>query len=61
MAASTPPEFVFDVKSFINEYYDAWGGTDMDLIMSYYAEDVLLQTPGALMEGREAVRDYRTD
>jgi ketosteroid isomerase-like protein len=54
MAASTAPESVFDVESFINEYYDAWGGTDMDLIMSYYAEDVVLETPGALMEGREA-------
>ena len=25
--------------------------------MSYYAEDVVLQIPGALMEGKEAVRD----
>jgi steroid delta-isomerase-like uncharacterized protein len=48
---------VFDVESFIKEYYDAWSGTDMDLIMSYYAEDVVLQTPGALMEGKEAVRE----
>jgi ketosteroid isomerase-like protein len=57
MAASTAPESVFDVESFIKEYYDASGGTDIDLIMSYYAEDVVFQTPGALMEGREAVRE----
>jgi PAS domain S-box-containing protein len=43
--------------SSINEYYGAWGGTDEDRIMSYYAENVALQIPGALMEGKEAVRD----
>jgi PAS domain S-box-containing protein len=57
MAVSTAIESVADVESFINEYYDAWGGTDEDLIMSYYAEDVVLQIPGLLMEGKEAVRD----
>ena len=57
MAASGAPESDFDVESFIKEYYDAWGGTDIDLIMSYYAEGVVLQTPGELMEGREAVQE----
>ena len=57
MLAPTAPESVFDVESFITEYYDAWSGTDLDRIMSYYAEGVVLQTPGALMEGREAVRE----
>ena len=57
MAASTAPESVFDVESFIYEYYDAWGGTDLDRIMSYYADDVVLQIPGLLMEGKEALRD----
>jgi hypothetical protein len=47
----------FDVESFIHEYYRAWGGTDLDRIMSYYAENVVLQIPGLLMEGKEAVRD----
>ena len=28
---------VFDIKSFLVEYYEAWGGTDEDRIMSYYA------------------------
>jgi PAS domain S-box-containing protein len=57
MAASTAPWSVVDVESFIKEYYGAWGGTDEDRIMSYYAENVVLHIPGALMEGKEAVRD----
>lgn len=50
-------ESVADVESFIYEDYEAWGGTDEDRIMSYYAENVVLQIPGLLMEGKEAVRD----
>ncbi|HTK42543.1 MAG TPA: PAS domain-containing protein [Gemmatimonadales bacterium] len=57
MAASTALRSAFDVASFINEYYGAWGGTDEDRIMSYYAENVVLQIPGALMKGKEALRD----
>src|SRR5215813_14580866 len=57
MAASPALWSAVDVESFINEYYDAWSGTDEDRIMSYYAEDVVLQIPGMLMEGKEAVRE----
>src|SRR5215813_8897473 len=57
MAASTAPWTFVEVESFIKEYYEAWGGTDEDRIMSYYAENVVLQIPGLLMEGKEAVRD----
>src|SRR5215510_15523091 len=57
MAASPALWSAVDVESFINEYYDAWGGTDLDRIMSYYAENVVLQIPGLLMEGKDAVRD----
>ena len=58
MAASTAAlGSAFDVASFINEYYDAWSGTDEARIMSYYADDVALHIPGTLMEGKEAVRD----
>jgi steroid delta-isomerase-like uncharacterized protein len=57
MGASAALESTFDVESFINEYYDAWSGTDLDHIMSYYAENVVLQIPGAVMEGKKAVRD----
>src|SRR5262245_59082762 len=57
MAVSTAIDSAFDVESFIEEYYDAWSGTDLDRIMSYYTDDVVLQIPGLLMEGNEAVRN----
>jgi PAS domain S-box-containing protein len=46
-----------DIESFMVEYYAAWGGTDEDRIMSYYAEDVTIQIPGSLMQGQAAVRE----
>src|SRR5215475_3813885 len=57
MTPSSTVETVFDVEAFVHEYYDAWSGTDLDRIMSYYADDVVLQIPGLLMEGNEAVRN----
>src|SRR5262245_15978584 len=57
MSEPSAPGRGFDVEAFIHEYYEAWGGTDEDRIMSYYAENVVLQIPGLLMEGKEAVRD----
>src|SRR5499426_1910401 len=57
MSASSVVESAFDVESFIHEYYTAWGGTDEDLILSYFAENVVLQIPGLLIEGKEALRD----
>jgi len=57
MTASTALWSAVDVESFINEYYGAWSGTDEDRIMSYYADNVALQIPGTLMQGKEAVRD----
>jgi hypothetical protein len=57
MATSTALWSAADVQCFIDEYYAAWGGTNEDRIMSYYAENVVLQIPGMLMEGTEAVRD----
>jgi len=57
MSSSSAPESAFDVESFIREYYDAWSGTDLDRIMSYYVEDVVIQIPGLIMKGKKAVRD----
>ena len=57
MPASTALESVFDAESFINEYYCAWSETDEDRILSYYSDDVVLQIPGVLLEGKEALRD----
>jgi len=57
MAASTAIRSLVDIESFINEYFGAWQGTDEDRIMSYYAENVTVQIPGALLQGRSAVRE----
>src|SRR5262245_40536991 len=57
MTASPAVRPTADVASFINDYYNAWSGTDEDLILSYYADDVVLQIPGLLIEGKEALRD----
>jgi len=57
MAASNARGSVIDVEAFINEYYGAWQGTDEDRIMSYYADNVVLEIPGTRMEGKEAVRE----
>lgn len=48
---------VNDVEAFINEYFGVWQGTDEERIMSYYSEDVALQIPGTLMQGKTAVRE----
>lgn len=45
------------VSSFINDYYNAWSGSDVDLIMSFYSDDVVLQIPGAVIDGNQAVRE----
>jgi steroid delta-isomerase-like uncharacterized protein len=55
MAASAALGSTVDVESFINEYFGAWQGTNEDRIMSYYAEDVVLQLPGTLMKGKTSV------
>ena len=57
MAASPALRTIVDVESFMVEYYAAWGGTDEDRIMSYYADDVTVQIPGSLMQGNSAVRE----
>jgi len=57
VAASNGLTSAVDVELFIHGYYEAWGGTDLNRIMSYYTDDVVLQIPGLLMEGKEAVRE----
>ena len=46
-----------DVRAFIEEYFEAWSGTDEDRILSYYAETVSLEIPGMRLNGSTAVRD----
>jgi len=59
MAASlsTALGSIVDAESFINEYFGVWQGTNEDLIMSYYAENVTIQIPGTVMKGKTAVRE----
>ena len=49
-----PPEVV---RTFIQEYFDAWKGTDEDKILAYYADGVVIQLPTGTLEGKAAVRD----
>src|SRR5262245_58623486 len=57
MAVATALRSVVDIESFMSEYYAAWGGRDEDHIMSYYADNVTVQIPGSLMQGKSAVRE----
>src|SRR5215469_3712959 len=55
MAVVVPLRSVADIESFMSEYYAAWGGRDETHIMSYYADNVTIQIPGSLMQGKAAV------
>ena len=46
-----------DIRAFIEDYFQAWGGTDEDRILSYYADTVTVAIPGMVMEGKAALRD----
>src|ERR1700730_13668716 len=46
-----------DVRAFIQEYFDAWKGTDEYKILAYYSDDVVLHLPTGALEGKTAVRD----
>jgi len=53
-AAQATPE---SVRTFIQEYFDAWKGTDENKILAYYSDDVVLHLPTGALEGKPAVRD----
>jgi len=53
-AAQATPE---SVRAFIQEYFDAWKGTDENRILAYYSDDVVLHLPTGVLEGKTAVRD----
>src|SRR6185369_17297885 len=46
-----------DVRTFIQEYFDAWKGTDENSILAYYSDDVVLHLPTGVLKGKTAVRD----
>ena len=39
-------------------YYDAWTNKDMDLAMSYFADDVVCDAPAGRIEGIAAYREF---
>jgi predicted ester cyclase len=57
MAASAAISTVNEVQAFITEYFGAWEGTDIERIMGYYTDDVLLEFAGTPMSGKQAVEE----
>jgi predicted ester cyclase len=57
MATSTAIVSDTDVRAFIDEYFNAWEGTDENRILSFYTETVSLEIPGTLINGKAALRD----
>jgi steroid delta-isomerase-like uncharacterized protein len=53
-AVQAAPE---SVRAFIQEYFDAWKGTDEDKILAYYSDDVAIQLPTGTLDGKTSVRD----
>jgi steroid delta-isomerase-like uncharacterized protein len=45
------------VRAFLDKYFDAWRGTDENAILAYYSDDVVIQLPTGMLEGKAAVRD----
>ena len=41
-------------------YYQAWTGKDLDVAMSYVAEDVVCENPTGRIEGLEPFRQFMT-
>jgi steroid delta-isomerase-like uncharacterized protein len=54
---STALASVADIRSFIDNYFRAWEGTDEDRILSYYSDDVAVAIPGMLLNGKAELRD----
>jgi steroid delta-isomerase-like uncharacterized protein len=46
-----------DVRVFVQEYFDAWQGTNEHKILAYYSDDVVIHLPTGALEGKTAVRD----
>lgn len=53
-ATQASPE---SIRAFVQEYFDAWKGTDESKILSYYADSVEIHLPTGILKGKSAVRD----
>lgn len=45
------------VHAFVDEYFEAWQGTDEDKILDYYSDDVVIHVPIGKLDGKAALRD----
>ena len=54
LSIQTTPEIV---RTFVDEYFKAWQGTDVNKILAYFSDDVVLHLPTGTMDGKDAVRD----
>ena len=57
MAVSSVISSVDDIRTFVDEYFKAWEGTDEDRILSYYSDTVSMEIPGTIINGKAALRD----
>jgi steroid delta-isomerase-like uncharacterized protein len=57
MQAAVAQEAPEQVRAFIQEYFDAWKGTDESRILAYYSDNVELHLPTGTLAGKAAVRD----
>ena len=53
-ATQASPE---NIRAFVQEYFDAWKGTDESKILTYYADDVVIHLPTGTLKGKPAVRE----
>ncbi len=53
----TPTHDAKAAHNLIQEYFDAWKGTDEQKILDWYSDDVKLRLPTGVLEGKAAVRD----
>src|SRR5262249_51380589 len=58
VAVSTAIASDSEVRAFIDEYFEAWSGTDEDLILSYYSENVSRDLPGKIKNGKAVLQDH---
>ena len=43
------------VRQFIEQYFEAWSGTDEEAILAYYSDDVTLLLPTGFLDGKASV------
>lgn len=53
-SVQTTPEAV---RAFLDEYFEAWQGTEIDRILAYYSDDIVIQLPTGTLKGTIAVRE----